>query len=67
VDFLEQVVFDEIRRLTKFACHYEEEFVKVVSDYSKQMLSTQLAINQTALFHLLYLMVTPLLSGMMAK
>ena len=49
VDFLEQVVLGEIRRLTKFACHYEEEFVKAVSDYSKQMLSTQLEINQKQL------------------
>lgn len=49
VEFLEQIVLAEIRRLTKFACHYEEEFVKVVSDYSKQMLSTQLEINQKQL------------------
>lgn len=49
MDFLEQVVLGEIRRLTKFACHYEEEFVKAVSDYSKQMLSTQLEINQKQL------------------
>lgn len=49
VDFLEQVVLGEIRRLTRFACHYEEEFVKAVSDYSKQMLSTQLEINQKQL------------------
>lgn len=46
VDFLEQVVLSEIRRLTKFACHFEEDFVRAVSDFSKQMLSTQLEINQ---------------------
>ena len=30
VDFLEQVVLGEIKRLTKFASHYEEDFVKTV-------------------------------------
>jgi len=30
VDFLEQAVLGEIRRLTKFASHYEDEFVKLV-------------------------------------
>ena len=30
VNFLEQVVLGEIKRLTKFASHYEEDFVKTV-------------------------------------
>ena len=30
VDFLEEVVLGEIRRLTKFASLYEDEFVKAV-------------------------------------
>ena len=30
VDFLEQVVLGEIKRLTKFASHYEDDFVKAV-------------------------------------
>ena len=36
VDFLEQVVLGEIRRLTKFASKYEDEFVKAVMGYSQQ-------------------------------
>ncbi|MDD3335708.1 MAG: recombinase family protein [Eubacteriales bacterium] len=36
VDFLEQVVLGEIRRLTKFASHYESEFVKAVMGHSQQ-------------------------------
>ena len=36
VDFLEEVVLGEIRRLTKFASLYEDEFVKVVIGHSRQ-------------------------------
>lgn len=36
VDFLEQVVLGEIRRLTKFASQYEDEFVKAVIGHSQQ-------------------------------
>lgn len=36
VDFLEQVVLGEIRRLTKFASLYEDEFVKAVIGHSQQ-------------------------------
>jgi site-specific DNA recombinase len=36
VDFLEQVVLGEIRRLTKFASKYEDEFVKAVMGHSQQ-------------------------------
>lgn len=39
VDFLEQVVLSEIRRLTQFAVHHEEQFSKVVSDYSRKHLA----------------------------
>lgn len=38
VDFLEQIVLGEIRRLTQFACRYEEEFIQAVTAYSKQVL-----------------------------
>lgn len=38
VDFLEQVVLSEIRRLTRFACKYEDEFTKAVTAYSKDFL-----------------------------
>ena len=36
VDFLEQVVLGEIRRLTKFASRFENEFVKAVMGHSQQ-------------------------------
>ena len=36
VDFLEEVVLGEIRRLTKFASLYEDEFVKAVIGHSQQ-------------------------------
>lgn len=42
VDFLEQVVLAEIRRLTRFACKYENEFVKVVSELSKDALNSKI-------------------------
>ena len=35
VDFLEKVVLAEIQRLIKFALKHEDEFVKVVGEYSK--------------------------------
>lgn len=47
MDFLEEVVLAEIRRLTRFACKYEDEFVKVVSDYSKQSLQSQITAYQS--------------------
>ncbi len=47
VDFLEQVVLAEIRRLTRFACKYEDEFVKVVSEFSKQALQSQIDVYQS--------------------
>jgi len=36
VDFLEQVILGEVRRLTKFAGQYEDEFVKAVIGHSQQ-------------------------------
>ena len=36
VDFLEQVVLGEIRRLRKFASLYEDEFLKAVTGHSQQ-------------------------------
>ena len=47
MDFLEEIVLAEIRRLTRFACKYEDEFVKVVSDYSKQSLQSQITAYQS--------------------
>lgn len=46
VDFLEQVVLAEIRRLTRFACKYEDQFVRVVSDFSKQAMQSQIDAHQ---------------------
>ena len=36
VDFLEQAVLGEIRRLTRFASQHEDEFVKIVMGHSQQ-------------------------------
>ena len=36
VDFLEQVVLGEIKRLTKFASRYEDDFVKAVMGSTQQ-------------------------------
>ena len=47
VDFLEEVVLAEIRRLTRFACKYEDEFVKVVSEFSKNALQTQISAYES--------------------
>ena len=47
VDFLEEVVLAEIRRLTRFACEYEDEFVKVVSEFSKNALQTQISAYES--------------------
>ena len=41
VDFLEKVVLAEIRRLIKFALKHEDEFIKVVGEYSKENLKIE--------------------------
>ena len=53
VDFLEQVVLGEIRRLTKFASRYEDAFVKAVIGYSQQAATTQKQLKQKELNGLL--------------
>ncbi len=35
-DFLEQVVLAEIRRLTRFVCHYEKEFATLMMGFTQQ-------------------------------
>lgn len=40
VDFLEQIVLGEIRRLTRFAGKYEEEFTSAVTAFSKTVLES---------------------------
>lgn len=49
VDFLEQVVLGEIRRLTKFASQYEDEFVKAVIGHSQQTEATDRKLKEKEL------------------
>ena len=49
VDFLEQVVLGEIRRLTKFASKYEDDFVKAVAGHSQQFLDQERAFREKEL------------------
>lgn len=53
VDFLEQVVLGEIRRLTKFASLYEDEFLKTVIGYSLQAAETDRKLKEKELKALL--------------
>ena len=53
VDFLEEVVLGEIRRLTKFASLYEDEFVKVVIGHSQQAEQTDRKLKEKELKTLL--------------
>ena len=53
VDFLEKVVLREIRRLTKFASLYEDEFVKAVIGHSQQAEQTDRKLKEKELKTLL--------------
>ena len=53
VDFLEQVVLGEIRRLTKFASLYEDEFLKAVIGHSQQAVETDRKLKEKELKALL--------------
>lgn len=53
VDFLEEVVLGEIRRLTKFASLYEDEFVKAVIGHSQQAEQTDRKLKEKELQTLL--------------
>ena len=53
VDFLEEVVLGEIRRLTKFASLYENEFVKAVIGHSQQAEQTDRKLKEKELQTLL--------------
>ena len=53
VDFLEEVVLGEIRRLTKFASLYEDEFVKAVIGHSQQAEQTDRKLKEKGLKTLL--------------
>lgn len=49
VDFLKQVVLGEIRRLTKFASQFEDEFVKAVIGHSQQAEATDRKLKEKEL------------------
>ena len=53
VDFLDQVVLGEIRRLTKFANLYEDEFLKAVIGHSQQAAETDRKLKEKELKSLL--------------
>ena len=53
MDFLEEVVLGEIRRLTKFASLYEDEFVKAVIGHSQQAEQTDRKLKEKELKTLL--------------
>lgn len=53
VDFLEQVVLGELRRLTRFASHYESDFVKAVMGHSQQTVLEEQQYRQKELNKLL--------------
>ena len=47
MDFLEEVVLAEIRRLTRFAGRYEDLFIKTVSEFSRDTLQSQISAYQS--------------------
>lgn len=49
VDFLEQVVLGEIKRLTKFASHYEDDFVKAVMGSSQHSVALDRKLKEKEL------------------
>ncbi len=49
VDFLEQVVLGEIRRLTKFASHYEDDFLKAVMGSSQESVALDRKLKEKEL------------------
>ena len=53
VDFLEQVVLQEVQRLTRFASEYEDDFVKAIIGHSMQAAQSERAIKEKTLSGLL--------------
>ena len=47
MDFLEEVVLAEIRRLTRFAGKYEDLFIKTVSEFSRDTLQSKISAYQS--------------------
>ncbi len=52
MDFLEQVVLGEIRRLTRFASQLKDDFVKAVIRYSEQAVVAEKQRKQKGLISL---------------
>lgn len=52
VDFLEQVVLGEIKRLTKYAVHYEDEFLQAVMGSTQKTAELERKITQKELANL---------------
>lgn len=46
LDFLEEIVMSEIKRLTRFACHHEDTFTKVVADYTQKAMESEQRVRQ---------------------
>ena len=46
VDFLEQIVLSEVRRLTRFACQHEDVFIKAVANYSKEAMEADQRVRE---------------------
>lgn len=53
IDFLEQVISSEVRRLTKFASRYESDFVKAVMGHSQQAILQEKAYREKELAKLM--------------
>jgi hypothetical protein len=53
VDFLEHIVLSEIRRLTRFACKYEDKFTEMVAEYSKAAVEKDKRIYENELKYLI--------------
>ena len=49
MDFLEQVVLGEIKRLTRFASHYEDDFVKAVMGSTQESVELDRRLKQKEL------------------
>lgn len=49
MDFLNQVVLGEIRRLTKFASHYEDDFLKAVMGSSQESVALDRKLKEKEL------------------
>jgi len=49
LDFLEQVVLGEIRRIMRFATRYEDEFARLVMDHSRKVMESEIETKRNEL------------------